>query len=104
MLKVKSKSEVSLRYIFESDVSPLTSDQFTQGIDGIQGKLEATLELDSGGPPNEVAPYETLKKIIRDCADPDLRSAYDDNYARMMGYLKLNGVEGAKYRVHSVRV
>jgi len=104
MLAVRSLSNSNLRYLFESREQPVSAEELLHSNHiGTSGKLEATLNLCSTNPPIEQKEYDAFKKIINDCASPELKAAYGNSYNSMMRFLAQLEVTGEKYRIHSIK-
>ena len=105
MITVKSQSDPKKIYCIESRSIPVTTQEFKMGFGNIRGTLESTLELDPKQVPIDSESYDVLKGIIKDCAHPELRAAYDDRYASFIIFLRAMGeVQGNSYRIHTVRI
>ena len=104
MLTIKSKADPDLRYLFESEDTPVTVEKLAQDIPlRTQDTIEATLTLSRSHPPFDQEEYDAWNGIMKDCAHPYLKGAYDDSYDAVMRFLKNNGVNGEPYRIHHIR-
>jgi hypothetical protein len=104
MLTAKSRVEPNIRYLFESRVPPVTAEELAKGnYVGTPATIEATLTLSISHAPIEDAEFTAWKRIMNDCAHPDLKAAYNDCYRAVIRFLNSSGVNGESYRVHTLR-
>ena len=102
MLIVKSRTKPTITYLFESDITPLNADKIEKFYKD-PCVIELSLVLSAKSPPIDQEPYDTLEKIMKDCAHPELNTAYNDSYGSFTTFLKLLGVTEETYRIHTVR-
>ena len=103
MLTIRSITETDTRYFFES-LGFVTPEHMKKGLYvGVSCNLEHTLLVSAPVPVAE-SESSTLRKIIQDCAHPEVRAAYDVGPEVFFKYLNACGIFEAPYRIHTVRV